>query len=306
MTPGLNINRLNLPNMVDRQLNEASIPETYFRPVVIGGKRKALEEKPPMATEMGASFDSIVATVHTKLRNKSVRKTHEHAANPVEKNKVLTETPTETSPKLHTVCVETPETNLELKDYMQKSTLPLKAASIPQIKAVRAQKQQQRMRRSMPHYADYNDPISQKRFLEVREQKRILEDMLAQHQRLQHDRQSIAMEIQAMREHLSDIRHKLDISLKRLTTKPIVRSEVLLKPKVFFRPQQCNRPNLRKSPSPPNKPPTLPSILKSPNLAAKPLIPPAKPAVSPVRTNKSPARKPRSPSRNVKRDKVVA
>ncbi|CAD6999762.1 unnamed protein product [Ceratitis capitata] len=280
MTPGLNINRLNLPNMVDRQLNEASIPETYFRPVVIGGKRKALEEKPPMATEMGASFDSIVATVHTKLRK--------------------------TSPKLHTACVETPETNMELKDYMQKSTLPLKAASIPQIKAVRAQKQQQRMRRSMPHYADYNDPISQKRFLEVREQKRILEDMLAQHQRLQHDRQSIAMEIQAMREHLSDIRHKLDISLKRLTTKPIVRSEVLLKPKVFFRPQQCNRPNLRKSPSPPNKPPTLPSILKSPNLAAKPLIPPAKPAVSPVRTNKSPARKPRSPSRNVKQDKVVA
>lgn len=69
MTSEVNTNRLNLPNMVDRQLKEVTLPvETYFRPNILMGKRKVLDERPCKA-EISTSFNSIVASVHHKLRS---------------------------------------------------------------------------------------------------------------------------------------------------------------------------------------------------------------------------------------------
>ncbi|XP_034669881.1 uncharacterized protein LOC117902552 [Drosophila subobscura] len=57
---------------------------------------------------------------------------------------------------------------------------------------------------------------NQRRIREVLQQKVMLEQMLLQHRRLQRDRQTIALDIQRMRQDLDKIRNKLDTSLQSL------------------------------------------------------------------------------------------
>ncbi|XP_054744697.1 uncharacterized protein LOC129249093 isoform X1 [Anastrepha obliqua] len=293
MTTDFNLNRLNLPNMVGRQLNGVSLPvNRYFSPLVISDKRKALEHKQPMHMAMSTSVTDIVAAVHNNLRS-----TTEQPKIAEEKPKLVKETVAEFSIENLPVV----ETKNDAKSNIKKLRFPLNETSIPQIKAARANKQQQRMRRSILKPSDYDDLVSQRRILEVREQKRILEDMLIQHQRLQRDRQSIEMEIQAMREHLSDLRNKLDVSLKKLTTKPIGYNQVLLKPKMVSRPQKFNPMYSRKLPMVPAKPPALHSILKVSNAMPKSTNQVGKPAKSPAPKRRSPTRKSPIFSKNTKR-----
>ncbi|XP_067626125.1 rab-3-interacting molecule unc-10-like isoform X1 [Eurosta solidaginis] len=239
-----NTNRLNFPNMVNRQINVNMQPisETYFNPLVITGKRKPLEERESKRAEISTSFNNIIASVHNKLRSTQqvylkARNLDEAKSAPEELRDQQTELE---SPKTLPNQIDNSKSHeanvvkTRAKANIQKppASRSLKRVSIPQIKANRASKQLQSMRRIIPQIQNYEDPLHQKRIIEVRQQKQILEDMLKQHQRLQRDRQSIAIEIQLMREHLNDIRHKLDLSFKRLTTKPIACSEVLAKPNI--------------------------------------------------------------------------
>ncbi|XP_039951090.1 uncharacterized protein LOC126753167 [Bactrocera neohumeralis] len=299
MASELNMNRLNLPNMVDRQLKEVSLPvETYFSPNILTGKRKVLEER-PLKTEISTSFNSIVASVHNKLRNRKVRRVEKPA---IIEEKSTNEMPAETSPQNPAnVKSEMVETKADPKVNSTKPTIPFKATSIPQIKAARAQKQQQRMRRAIHNYQDYNDPASHRRLLEVQKQKRILEEMLLENERMDRDRQAMALEIQALREYMNDLGHKLDSYSKRLSTKPITRCEPLLKPKLNLKPQPWNSLSSRKILSPIRKAHVPQSILKTTNSTPKSTNQAKNTASSPVRHNRSPIRNSPSPARNTKR-----
>ncbi|SPP79647.1 uncharacterized protein LOC117581960 [Drosophila guanche] len=63
---------------------------------------------------------------------------------------------------------------------------------------------------------------NQRRIREVLQQKVMLEQMLLQHRRLQRDRQTIAVDIQRMRQDLDKIRNKLDTSLQSLQSTPTI------------------------------------------------------------------------------------
>uniref|UniRef100_A0A0A1XH25 Nesprin-1 n=1 Tax=Zeugodacus cucurbitae TaxID=28588 RepID=A0A0A1XH25_ZEUCU len=299
MTSEINTNRLNLPNMVDRQLKEVSLPvETYFSPNILAGKRKVPEEK-PFKAEISASFNDIVASVHHKLRNRKARKVEKPE---ISEEKLPNETPAEKPPEnLSNVKSEMVETKADPKASLPKAPTPLKATSIPQIKAARAQKQQQRMRRTVHNFADCNDPISYRRLLEVQKQKRILEEMLIENERMDRDRQSMALEIQALREYMNDLGHKLDSYSKRLSTKSIIRNDPMLKPKLSLKPQPLNGVNCKKALSPIRKVHAPQSILKNTNSTSKSTNQTINTAKSPVRNNRSPIRNSVSPSRITKR-----
>jgi len=83
------------------------------------------------------------------------------------------------------------------------------------MKARINQQSQQVMRRG---YTDLSPKsyTNQRRIREVLLQKSVLEDMLLQHKRLQRDRQTIALDIQRMRQDLDKIKNKLDTSLQSL------------------------------------------------------------------------------------------
>ncbi|XP_036329756.1 uncharacterized protein LOC118741889 [Rhagoletis pomonella] len=285
--------------MVGRQLE--GVPAavgTYFSPLVIAGKPKMVEEKPRTRSEMSTSFNSIVATVHNKLRNQKIRKLKQPKI-PELQTEELSSGVAETSAKNPTIVKpEQVEATPDAKTISPKLTSSLKATSIPQIKALRAHKQQQRMRPNVLKITDYNDPVSQKRILEVRAQKRILEDMLMHNQRLQRDQHAIAMEVQAMREHVRDLGNKLDISLRRLTERPIANSNNLGKSKMFPRPQKFDPMPLRKSVILPTKTTAPQSILKTSYLPTKSANPAAQKAYSLTRNGSSPTRNAASPTRN--------
>ncbi|ALC39439.1 CG7164, partial [Drosophila busckii] len=59
---------------------------------------------------------------------------------------------------------------------------------------------------------------NQRRIREVLLQKSVLENMLLQHKRLQRDRQTIALDIQRMRQDLDKIKNKLDTSIQALNS----------------------------------------------------------------------------------------
>ncbi|KAM8717864.1 hypothetical protein ACLKA7_004545 [Drosophila subpalustris] len=86
---------------------------------------------------------------------------------------------------------------------------------ISKIKARINQQSQQLMRRG---FSDLNPKsyTNQRRIREVLLQKTVLENMLLQHKRLQRDRQTIALDIQRMRQDLDKIKNKLDTSLEAL------------------------------------------------------------------------------------------
>lgn len=86
---------------------------------------------------------------------------------------------------------------------------------ISRMKARINQQSQQLMRRG---YSDLNPQTfsNQRRIREVMLQKNVLENMLLQHKRLQRDRQTIALDIQRMRQDLDKIKNKLDTSLEAL------------------------------------------------------------------------------------------
>lgn len=245
---------------------------------------------------------SVELTYCTYMRiflDRKVRRVEKPA---IIEEKSTNETPAETSPQNPlNVKLEMVETKADPKVNSTKPTIQLKATSIPQIKAARAQKQQQRMRRAIHNYQDYNDPVSHRRLLEVQKQKRILEEMLLENERMDRDRQAMALEIQALREYMNDLGHKLDNYSKRLSPKPIMRSEPLLKPKLNLKPQPWNGLNSKKILSPARKVHVPQSILKITNSTPKPTNQTINTASSPVRHNRSPTRNSSSPSRNTKR-----
>ncbi|XP_062121166.1 uncharacterized protein LOC133835233 [Drosophila sulfurigaster albostrigata] len=90
-----------------------------------------------------------------------------------------------------------------------------KAMPLSRMKARINQQSQQIMRRG---YVDLNPTnyTNQRRIREVLVQKTVLENMLLQHKRLQRDRQTIALDIQRMRQDLDKIKNKLDTSMEAL------------------------------------------------------------------------------------------
>ncbi|XP_022230633.2 uncharacterized protein LOC111079679 [Drosophila obscura] len=90
-------------------------------------------------------------------------------------------------------------------------TLPIAA-----MKANLDQKVTLMMRRGLNDLGSGKTFTNQRRIREVLQQKVMLEQMLLQHRRLQRDRQTIALDIQRMREDLDRIRNKLDTSLQSL------------------------------------------------------------------------------------------
>uniref|UniRef100_A0A0K8V8M4 Uncharacterized protein n=1 Tax=Bactrocera latifrons TaxID=174628 RepID=A0A0K8V8M4_BACLA len=237
------------------------------------------------------------------MRNVLDRKVRRLEKPAIIEEKSTNETPAEASPQNQNTNVksEMVETKPDSKVNSTKPTIPFKATSIPQIKAARAQKQQQRMRRAIHNYQDYNDPASHRRLLEVQKQKRILEEMLLENQRMDRDRQAMALEIQALREYMNDLGHKLDSYSKRLSTKPIMRCEPLLKSKLNLKPQPWNSVTSRKILSPIRKAHVPQSILKTTNSTPKSANQTINTASSPVRHNRSPTHNSPSPVRNTKR-----
>lgn len=237
--------------------------------------------------------------LHTNFLDRKVRRVEKPA---IIEEKLTNEKPAENSTQiLLNVKSEMVETKADPKVNTMKATIPLKATSIPQIKAACAQKQQQRMRRAIHNYQDYNDPVNYRRLLEVRKQKKILEEMLMENERMDRDRQSMALEIQALREYMNDLGHKLDNYSKRLSTKSSMRSEPLLKPKLNLKPLSWNGLNSRKVLNPIRKVHVPQSILKTTNSTPKSINQTINTASSPVRNNRSPIRNSSSPSRITKR-----
>ncbi|EDV99111.1 uncharacterized protein LOC6566831 [Drosophila grimshawi] len=94
----------------------------------------------------------------------------------------------------------------------KNSTLPLS-----QIKARLSRQSQQVMRRGYTEIGQKSF-TNQRRIREVLLQKTVLENMLLQHKRLQRDRQTIALEIQQMRQELDKIKNRLDTSQQALNS----------------------------------------------------------------------------------------
>ncbi|KAH8293074.1 hypothetical protein KR044_000494 [Drosophila immigrans] len=92
-----------------------------------------------------------------------------------------------------------------------------KTLSLPlsRMKARINQQSQQIMRRGYVDLSPTNF-TNQRRIREVLMQKTVLENMLLQHKRLQRDRQTIALDIQRMRQDLDKIKNKLDTSMEAL------------------------------------------------------------------------------------------
>jgi len=86
---------------------------------------------------------------------------------------------------------------------------------ISRMKARINQQSHQVMRRGFTDFSPKNY-TNQRRIREVLLQKSVLENMLLQHKRLQRDRQTIALDIQRMRQDLDKIKNKLDTSLESL------------------------------------------------------------------------------------------
>lgn len=93
-----------------------------------------------------------------------------------------------------------------------KTKLPLS-----QVKARLNRQAQQVMRRGYTELGPKSF-TNQRRIREVLLQKTVLENMLLQHKRLQRDRQTIALDIQRMRQDLDRIKNKLDTSLQALNS----------------------------------------------------------------------------------------
>lgn len=89
---------------------------------------------------------------------------------------------------------------------------------IAAIKASLDQKAQRLMKRGLNNIASPKNFVNTRRIREVLQQKSMLENMLLQHKRLQHDRQTIALDIKRMRLDLDRIRNKLDSSLQNLNS----------------------------------------------------------------------------------------
>lgn len=92
-----------------------------------------------------------------------------------------------------------------------------KTMPMSQVKARLNRQTQQVMRRG---YTEIGPKTftNQRRIREVLLQKTVLENMLLQHKRLQRDRQTIALDIQRMRQDLDRIKNKLDTSLQALNS----------------------------------------------------------------------------------------
>ncbi|XP_017853087.1 uncharacterized protein LOC108607012 [Drosophila busckii] len=95
---------------------------------------------------------------------------------------------------------------------VSKNSLP-----ISQIKARLNHQSQQVLRRGLGDMGQKNF-ANQRRIREVLLQKSVLENMLLQHKRLQRDRQTIALDIQRMRQDLDKIKNKLDTSIQALNS----------------------------------------------------------------------------------------
>ncbi|XP_068141648.1 uncharacterized protein [Drosophila tropicalis] len=89
---------------------------------------------------------------------------------------------------------------------------------IAAIKASLDQKAQRLLKRGLNNCGSGKNFEDRRRIREVLQQKSMLENMLLQHKRLQHDRQTIAMDIKRMRLDLDRIRNKLDTSLQSLNS----------------------------------------------------------------------------------------
>ncbi|XP_017857958.1 PREDICTED: uncharacterized protein LOC108610388 [Drosophila arizonae] len=99
------------------------------------------------------------------------------------------------------------------------SPMPAAKTKLPlsQVKARLNRQTQQVMRRGYTELGPKSF-TNQRRIREVLLQKTVLENMLLQHKRLQRDRQTIALDIQRMRQDLDRIKTKLDTSLQALNS----------------------------------------------------------------------------------------
>lgn len=209
-------NRLNLPSMVKRHIGSNAIKaEAFFDALVIAGSSNNQEPKDEQIeiTDVEPSVNSIVAMVHKDLNEVRMAKARARISPDVTIY-------TSSMPQKPIATLKPPSYNMDTsivyprREPNFKADLPNK--SISKLKAKWQAKHQQRLRRSIASPNEPNDFENQKRLQEVQRQRHILEEILEEHEKIQRDRNSITREIRTMKDYLSEIRCKLDTSLKKL------------------------------------------------------------------------------------------
>ncbi|KAH8391863.1 hypothetical protein KR215_006205, partial [Drosophila sulfurigaster] len=172
---------------------------------------------------VGTRVNSMISSIHQHMKSKQRSNTIKH---PFKFLFVVTAPPRKSVPAVPAPIAQIPvEASISKTSAARKmrrikggggtAVASNKAMPLSRMKARINQQSQQIMRRG---YVDLNPTnyTNQRRIREVLVQKTVLENMLLQHKRLQRDRQTIALDIQRMRQDLDKIKNKLDTSMEAL------------------------------------------------------------------------------------------